>query len=132
MIGRINSMKHSLNNTDYDLYLIAFSEQFKKGVDSSEYAGRLAKQFLIALVALSLGVPLIMLGSRLLFKVLGVVGSSTSQLYGAYYNKSSKYGNYSGYNYGRKRQVKRIYKDKPKGDSKGDSKGDDEKSPDKS
>ena len=91
----------------------------------------MAKQFLIALVALALGVPLIMLGSKLLFKVLGVVGSSTSQLYGTYYNKSSKYGNYSGYgyNYGRKRQVKRIYKDKPKGDSKGD---DDDGSPDKS
>ncbi len=122
-IARINSLKFSLQNKEYDLYLIAFSEQFNKGVDSSEYIRRLAKQFIIALGALALGVPLIMLGSKLLFKVLGIVGASTSQLYGSYYNKSYKNGNYSGYgyNYGRKRQVKRVYKDKAKGDEKNSS-----------
>ena len=115
-VKRINSLKYSLQNKDYDLYLIAFSEQFKRGVNSYEYIGRLAKQFIIALGALALGTPLIMLGSRLLFKVLGIVGSSTSQLYGSYYNKS--YGGTTGYgyNYGRKRHVKRVYKDKDKGD----------------
>ncbi len=122
-IARINSLKFSLQNKEYDLYLIAFSEQFNKGVDSSDYIRRLAKQFIIALGALALGVPLIMLGSKLLFKVLGIVGASTSQLYGSYYNKSYKNGNYSGYgyNYGRKRQVKRVYKDKAKGDEKNSS-----------
>jgi len=124
-IRRINSLKFSLQNKDYDLYLIAFSEQSKKGVDSAEYIGELAKHFIIALGALALAVPLIILGSRLLFKVMGIVDSTTSQLYGSYYNKSSKYGSYGGYgyNYGRKRQVKRVYKDK--------TKGDEEKSPDK-
>lgn len=118
-ISRINSMKHSLQNKDYDIYLVAFSEQFNQGINSYEYVGKLAKEFIIALLALALGVPLIMLGSKLLFKVLGIVGSSTTQLYGNYYNKSSgKYGNYGGYgyNYNRKKQVKRVYKDKPKGD----------------
>lgn len=129
-IGRINSMKHSLQNSDYDLYLIAFSEQVNKGINSTQYVKSLLTQFIIALGALALGVPLLMLGSKLLFKVLGIVGASTNQLYGTYYNKSSKYGNYSGYgyNYGRKRQVKRVYKDK----NNGNSKGDDSKSPDKS
>lgn len=117
-MGRIISMKQSLQNTEYDLYLIAFSEQFKKAISSSEYIRKLSKHFIIALGVLALAVPLLTLGSKLLFKVLGIVGASTSQLYGSYYNKSYKYGNYSGYgyNYGRKRHVKRVYKDKPNGD----------------
>lgn len=122
-IGRIISMKQSLQNTEYDLYLIAFSEQYKRGLSTSAYLRKLAIQFIIALGALALGVPLIMLGSKLLFKVLGIVGASTGQLYGSYYNKSYKNSNYTGYgyNYGRKRQVKRIYKDKEKGDGKDSS-----------
>lgn len=121
-IGRIIGMKQSLQNTEYDLYLIAFSEQFQQGVSTASYVRALAKQFIIALVALALGVPLLVLGSRLLFKVLGIVGTSTSQLYGSYYNKSYKYGGDTGYgyNYGRKRHVKRVYKDKPSGDNKND------------
>ncbi len=117
-IKRLNSLKYSLQNKDYDLYLIAFSENFKKGVSSSKYAEGLAKQFIIAFGILALAVPLIVLGSRLIFKVLGIVGAQTSQLYGNYYSKGYKYGNYSGYgyNYGRKRHVKRVYKDKDKGD----------------
>ncbi|MBI9031008.1 TM1812 family CRISPR-associated protein [bacterium] len=126
-IDNFQNLKKSLedfSNQEYDLYLVALSEVTKKGVNSSEYARVLGKHFIIALGVLALGVPLIMLGSKLLFKVLGIVGASTSQLYGSYYNRSYKYGNYGGYgyNYGRKRQVKRVYKDKPKGD---------EKSPDK-
>ncbi len=123
-IDNFQNLKKSLedfSNQEYDLYLIALSEVTKKGVNSSEYARILGKHFIIALGVLALGVPLIMLGSKLLFKVLGIVGASTTQLYGNYYNKSyNKYGNYGGYgyNYGRKRQVKRVYKDKPKGDDK--------------
>jgi len=122
-IDNFQNLKKSLedfSNQEYDLYLIALSEVTKKGVNSSEYARILGKHFIIALGVLALGVPLIMLGSKLLFKVLGIVGASTSQLYGSYYNRSYKYGNYAGYgyNYGRKRQVKRVYKDKPKGDDK--------------
>ncbi len=117
-INRINSLKYSLQNKEYDLYLIAFSESFKKSVDSAEYVAGLAKHFIIAFGILALAVPLIVLGSRLIFRVLGVVGTQTSQLYGNYYSKGSKYGNYNGYgyNYGRKRHVKRVYKDKDKGD----------------
>lgn len=117
-INRINSMKQSLHNQDYDLYLIAFSEQYNKGINSAQYIKNFSKPFLIALVVLSLAIPLIALGSKLLFKVLGIVGASTNQLYGAYYNKSYKSGGSDGYgygNYGRKRHVKRIYKDKPSG-----------------
>lgn len=117
-INRINSLKYSLQNKEYDLYLIAFSENFKKGVDSHAYVGGLAKEFIIGFGALALAVPLLVLGFRLLFRVLGIVGAQTSQLYGNYYSKGYKYGNYSGYgyNYGRKRHVKRVYKDKGDGD----------------
>lgn len=122
-INRINGLKYSLQNKEYDLYLIAFSENFKKSVDSTEYAEGIAKQFIIAFGVLALAVPLIVLGSRLLFKVLGIVGAQTSQLYGNYYSKGYKYGNYNGYgyNYGRKRHVKRVYKDKGDGNKPSDN-----------
>lgn len=124
-ISRLNSMKQSLQNQDYDLYLIALSEKFNKGVNSAEYLKNFARPFLIALVTLMLAVPLIILGSKLIFQAMGAVGASTGQSYTNYGSKGSG----QSYSYGRKRQVKRIYKDKPSGSDSGSAK--DETSEDK-
>lgn len=122
-INRLNSMKQSLQNQDYDLYLVSLSEKFNKGINSGDYIKSFAKPFLLALVALMLGVPLIILGAKLIFQVVGAVGASTAKPYSSYGSKGSSYS------YGRKRQVKRIYKDKPSGSDSGSAK--DETSEDK-
>lgn len=115
-INRLNSMKQSLQNQDYDLYLIALSEKFNKGVNSAEYLKDFARPFLIALVTLMLAAPLIILGSKLIFQAMGAVGASTGQSYSSYGSK----GTGQSYSYGRKRHVKRIYKDKPSGSDDSD------------
>lgn len=124
-INRLNSMKQSLQNQDYDLYLISLSEKYKKGINSAEYLKTFARPFLLALIGLMLAVPLIILGSKLIFQAMGAVGASTGQSYTNYGSKGSG----QSYSYGRKRQVKRIYKDKPSGSDSGSAK--DETSEDK-
>ncbi len=111
-IGRIQKLKDSLGNQNYDLYLVSFYQKVFKGFGKS-YIITYLREFVIGLGVLALAIPLIFLGFRLIFKLVGYINVNSGGSYGGYYSKGYKYGSYgSGYgSYGRKRKVKRIYKD---------------------
>lgn len=110
-VNEINNLKNALQNRAYDLYLLAFSERFSAGINTIDYTRNLFKNFAISLAVLLLGVPIIFLSVKLLAKLFALMGLAGIGNYNNYYSKGYKSANY-GYNYGRKRKVKRVYKDK--------------------
>lgn len=74
--------------------------------------------FLKYLGAYTVGVILIYYGTKLIMILLGMLGikglSSTGTGYGSYYSNYKSYSDRYGYNHGKKRKTKRIYKEKTK------------------